>query len=96
MRPGPCLRGSQGQDLPGAENQKRRTSEQCSRSKDMLPNSSLHNSGKIAADGRGRKICIGEGAWAIGIRGGLPIFRDGQIEGACGVDGALKVPPKHN
>jgi glc operon protein GlcG len=32
---------------------------------------------------------VGEGVSAIGIRGGLPIFRDGQIEGACGVDGAL-------
>jgi uncharacterized protein GlcG (DUF336 family) len=32
---------------------------------------------------------IGEGVSAIGIRGGLPIVRDGQIEGACGVDGAL-------
>src|SRR5262249_58263179 len=32
---------------------------------------------------------VGEGVSAIGIRGGLPIFRDGQIEGACGVDRAL-------
>jgi len=32
---------------------------------------------------------IGEGTSAIYIRGGLPIFRNGKIEGACGVAGAL-------
>ena len=32
---------------------------------------------------------VGAGAPPIGIRGGLPIFRNDLIEGACGVDGAL-------
>lgn len=32
---------------------------------------------------------LGQGMPAIRIRGGLPIFRNGQIEGACGVGGAL-------
>jgi len=32
---------------------------------------------------------IGEGTSAICIRGGLPIFRNDKIEGACGVAGAL-------
>jgi glc operon protein GlcG len=31
---------------------------------------------------------VGDGAPPIGIRGGLPIFQDDLIEGACGVDGA--------
>ena len=31
---------------------------------------------------------VGQGAPAIRIRGGLPIFRNGRIEGACGVGGA--------
>jgi len=31
---------------------------------------------------------VGEGAPPIGIRGGLPIFREDLIEGGCGVDGA--------
>src|SRR5262245_35442508 len=30
-----------------------------------------------------------QGVPAIRIRGGLPIFRNGQIEGACGVGGGL-------
>lgn len=30
---------------------------------------------------------VGEGMPVLRLRGGLPIFRDGQIEGACGVDG---------
>jgi uncharacterized protein GlcG (DUF336 family) len=30
-----------------------------------------------------------EGVPAVRIRGGLPILRAGEIEGACGVDGAL-------
>jgi len=32
---------------------------------------------------------IAEGRSAINVRGGLPIFRNGKIEGACGVAGAL-------
>src|SRR5262249_54725052 len=32
---------------------------------------------------------IGEGTSAICIRGGLPIFRNDKIEGACGVAGAV-------
>src|SRR5262249_52557747 len=32
---------------------------------------------------------VGKGAPPIGIRGGLPIFRNDLIEGGCGVDGAL-------
>ena len=32
---------------------------------------------------------IGHGGPRIRVRGGLPIFRSGRIEGACGVDGAL-------
>jgi uncharacterized protein GlcG (DUF336 family) len=32
---------------------------------------------------------VREGALPISIRGGLPIFREDLIEGACGVDGAL-------
>jgi len=32
---------------------------------------------------------FGQGMPVIRIRGGLPIFRNGQIEGACGVGGAL-------
>jgi uncharacterized protein GlcG (DUF336 family) len=31
---------------------------------------------------------IGEGLPEYRVRGGLPIFRDGQIEGGCGVDKA--------
>jgi uncharacterized protein GlcG (DUF336 family) len=31
---------------------------------------------------------VGEGLPVYRVRGGLPIFRDGQIEGGCGVDGA--------
>ena len=31
---------------------------------------------------------VAQGVPAIRIRGGLPIFRNGQIEGACGVGGA--------
>jgi uncharacterized protein GlcG (DUF336 family) len=31
---------------------------------------------------------IGEGLPEYRVRGGLPIFRDGRIEGGCGVDGA--------
>jgi len=32
-------------------------------------------------------VAIAEGSPAIRIRGGLPIIRDGVIEGACGVSG---------
>jgi|SRR5271165_4769682 len=32
---------------------------------------------------------VGEGMPAVRIRGGLPIVRGGEIEGACGVDGAF-------
>ena len=32
---------------------------------------------------------IGEGVSATCVRGGLPIFRNGKIEGACGVAEAL-------
>jgi uncharacterized protein GlcG (DUF336 family) len=31
---------------------------------------------------------VGQGVPAVRIQGGLPIFRNGQIEGACGVGGA--------
>ena len=31
---------------------------------------------------------VAQGVPAIRVRGGLPIFRNGQIEGACGVGGA--------
>jgi uncharacterized protein GlcG (DUF336 family) len=31
---------------------------------------------------------LGEGFPEYRVRGGLPILRDGQIEGGCGVDGA--------
>jgi uncharacterized protein GlcG (DUF336 family) len=34
-------------------------------------------------------VIVGERASPIGVGGGLPIFRDNLIEGACGVDGAL-------
>ena len=33
-------------------------------------------------------IVAGEGEPAVHVRGGLPILRGGEIEGACGVDGA--------
>lgn len=33
-------------------------------------------------------IVVGEGVPVIRVRGGLPIFRSGQIAGACGVGGA--------
>ena len=33
-------------------------------------------------------VVVAQGAPAVRIRGGLPIFRNGQIEGACGVGGA--------
>jgi uncharacterized protein GlcG (DUF336 family) len=32
-------------------------------------------------------VAVGEGMPAFHLRGGLPIFRHGQIEGGCGVDG---------
>jgi uncharacterized protein GlcG (DUF336 family) len=32
---------------------------------------------------------VGEGLPEYRVGGGLPIFRDGRIEGGCGVDGAL-------
>jgi uncharacterized protein GlcG (DUF336 family) len=35
---------------------------------------------------------VGEGMPVVLVRGGLPIFRSGQIEGGCGVDGA----PSHH
>jgi glc operon protein GlcG len=35
---------------------------------------------------------VAEGVPALHVRGGLPIFRSGQIEGGCGVDGA----PSHH
>jgi uncharacterized protein GlcG (DUF336 family) len=35
---------------------------------------------------------VGEGMPVVHVRGGLPIFRSGQIEGGCGVDGA----PSHH
>ena len=35
---------------------------------------------------------VAEGAPALHVRGGLPIFRSAQIEGGCGVDGA----PSHH
>ena len=31
---------------------------------------------------------VAEGVPALHVRGGLPIFRSGQIEGGCGIDGA--------
>ena len=33
-------------------------------------------------------LAVAEGTPAFRIPGGLPIFRDGQVAGACGVDGA--------
>ena len=35
---------------------------------------------------------VAEGVSVLHVRGGLPIFRSGQIEGGCGVDGA----PSHH
>jgi glc operon protein GlcG len=35
---------------------------------------------------------VAEGVPVLHVRGGLPIFRSGQIEGGCGVDGA----PSHH
>jgi glc operon protein GlcG len=32
---------------------------------------------------------VAEGVTVLHVRGGLPIFRSGQIEGGCGVSGAL-------
>ena len=34
------------------------------------------------------EVIVAEGMHAYRIRGGLPIFRDGQVAGGCGVDGA--------
>ena len=46
-------------------------------------------SGEVKGIIDSRADIVREGAPPIGIRGGLPIFREDLIEGACGVDGAL-------
>jgi len=46
-------------------------------------------SGEVKGIIDSRAEILGEGAPPIGIRGGLPIFRNNLIDGACGVDGAL-------
>ena len=46
-------------------------------------------SGEVKGIIDSRADIVREGTPPIGIRGGLPIFREDLIEGACGVDGAL-------
>src|SRR5262249_55594905 len=46
-------------------------------------------SGEVKGIIDSRAEIVEEGAPPIGIQGGLPIFQEDLIEGACGVDGAL-------
>jgi glc operon protein GlcG len=49
-----------------------------------LPSGKVDSTAVIPPSG----TVVGEGVPMVRIRGGLPIFRCGQIEGACGVGGA--------